>query len=742
MSGARLIGVGVGPGDPELITLKALRALGEADVIAHFAKAGNASHSRTIAAQHLRAEVVELPMLYPVTTELPKCSAGYRDAISGFYNGAAAEIAAHLEDGRVVAVICEGDPLFYGSYMHLHARLAPRFATEIVAGVTGMSGCWSAAGMPIAQGDDVFTVLPATLPEDELARRLADTDAAVVMKVGRHLPKLRRALSCSGKLARAIYVERGTMADAKMHPARRQAGRRGSVLCRGAGAGLGGAAMTGRLAVVGLGPGDPRYLTPEADEALCAAEALYGYVAYLDRVPARAGQSRYPSDNREERARAGAALRHAAQGASVAVVSGGDPGVFAMAAAVCEAIEAGPEAWRALDVVIIPGITAMLAVAASIGAPLGHDFCALSLSDNLKPWQLIERRLDAAASAGFVIALYNPVSRASVAVRQRDRAAAPSSAAIDAGGVRPRRRAAGRARERHHARRRRCGEGRYGNAGDRRLARNARRGARRAFASGLHAACRRGGQRMIEPGNRVLCSLDRRTVGRGRPAQQHDVDAESARRGNLAVGRGTAAVLCDHYIDVVRVHECALVGFFERAAGGHVGRMRQRQARIDRIDAADEIMVLRRRGERREFVTPERNEDAASRFPQRLHRVGHASRLDPSIPRNRDPRRPADRHTRHFGLSRRLYGVCCDDSSVRMRCVDQRADVFSHEIVRKPRGAAEPADANRHRLRRGRCSSAGERKRDVKPGAPGQAAGQDPRFRGAAENKDAWHAAP
>ncbi len=170
--------------------------------------------------------------------------------------------------------------------------------------------------------------------------------------------------------------------------------------------------MSGHLAVVGLGPGDARYLTPDADETLAAAHALYGYGPYLDRVPARAGQSRHPSDNREERARAAAALRHAAQGARVAVVSGGDAGVFGMASAICEAIEAGPENWHALDVSIVPGITAMLAVAARIGAPLGHDFCALSLSDNLKPWDLIERRLDAAASAGFVIALYNPISRA------------------------------------------------------------------------------------------------------------------------------------------------------------------------------------------------------------------------------------------------------------------------------------------------------------------------------------------
>jgi precorrin-3B C17-methyltransferase len=170
--------------------------------------------------------------------------------------------------------------------------------------------------------------------------------------------------------------------------------------------------MTGHLAVIGLGPGDARYLTAEADAALAAADALYGYGPYLDRLPARPGQSRHASDNREERARAAAALRHAAEGARVAIVSGGDPGIFAMAAAVCEEIESGPQSWRALDVAIVPGITAMLAVAARIGAPLGHDFCALSLSDNLKPWDLIERRLDAAASAGFVIALYNPVSRA------------------------------------------------------------------------------------------------------------------------------------------------------------------------------------------------------------------------------------------------------------------------------------------------------------------------------------------
>jgi precorrin-2/cobalt-factor-2 C20-methyltransferase len=214
VSSGRLIGVGVGPGDPELVTLKALRALREADVVAHFAKAGRRSHSRAIVAPHLRADVIELPLLYPVTTELPKDDPSYRDAIQDFFDTAAADVAAHLEAGRVVAVISEGDPLFYGSYMHLHVRLSTRFSTEVVPGVTGMSGCWSAIGTPIAQGDDVLTVLPATLPESELARRLEDADAAVLMKVGRHLPKIRRALARTDRLARAIYVERGTMRDA------------------------------------------------------------------------------------------------------------------------------------------------------------------------------------------------------------------------------------------------------------------------------------------------------------------------------------------------------------------------------------------------------------------------------------------------------------------------------------------------------------------------------------------------
>ena len=170
--------------------------------------------------------------------------------------------------------------------------------------------------------------------------------------------------------------------------------------------------MSGRLYVIGTGPGNPEQTTPEALAAVTDATEFFGYGPYLDRLTLRTDQIRHASDNREELDRAKAALQRAAAGANVCVVSGGDPGVFAMAAAVCEAIDHGPEEWRAVDLVVVPGITAMLAVAARIGAPLGHDFCAISLSDNLKPWPIIESRLRAVAEAGFVIALYNPISKA------------------------------------------------------------------------------------------------------------------------------------------------------------------------------------------------------------------------------------------------------------------------------------------------------------------------------------------
>jgi precorrin-3B C17-methyltransferase / cobalt-factor III methyltransferase len=169
---------------------------------------------------------------------------------------------------------------------------------------------------------------------------------------------------------------------------------------------------SGSLRIVGLGPGPSDWMTPEAARALEGATDIVGYAPYLARVPVRHGQKRHCSDNRVEMDRARHALQLAANGHRVAVVSGGDPGIFAMAAAVFEAIEQGEPSWLALDIRVLPGISAMQAAAARLGAPLGHDFCAISLSDNLKPWEIIERRLIAAAEGDFVIALYNPASKA------------------------------------------------------------------------------------------------------------------------------------------------------------------------------------------------------------------------------------------------------------------------------------------------------------------------------------------
>ena len=213
-----LIGVGVGPGDPELMTLKAVRALENADVVAHFAKAGNPSNARATAARYLKAGTREIQLLYPVTTEHPTSEAAYRTAIDRFFDDSAAQLAQDLEAGRTVAVLSEGDPLFFGSYMHIHIRLMSRFRTEVIPGVTAMSGCWSAAGLPIVQGDDVLTVLPGTLDQETLIQRLQQNEPTVIMKLGRNLPKVRRALIESGRLEQAIYVERGTMHNERLMP--------------------------------------------------------------------------------------------------------------------------------------------------------------------------------------------------------------------------------------------------------------------------------------------------------------------------------------------------------------------------------------------------------------------------------------------------------------------------------------------------------------------------------------------
>lgn len=218
MKTGTLYGVGLGSGDPELMTLKALRILQATKHIAYFSKGGKTGHARAIMAEHITADHEEMPLVYPVTTEFPVSDPRYTTLISEFYTHSATKIANLLSQGKDVAVLCVGDPFFYGSFMHLYHRLTPQFNCEVVAGVTAMSGCWTAAKTPITWGDDVLTVLPATLPEDELLAKLKNTDAAVIMKLGKGFAKARKCIEQAGLLERAIYIEYGTMENQKILP--------------------------------------------------------------------------------------------------------------------------------------------------------------------------------------------------------------------------------------------------------------------------------------------------------------------------------------------------------------------------------------------------------------------------------------------------------------------------------------------------------------------------------------------
>ncbi|MFD4355211.1 precorrin-3B C(17)-methyltransferase [Nocardia sp. NPDC058518] len=449
MSTGKLWGIGLGPGDPELVTVKAARLIAEADVVAfHSAKHGR-SISRAIAAPYLRAGQIEEHLVYPVTVETTDHPGGYQGAIDEFYEQAAARLATHLAAGRTVALLAAGDPLFYSSYMHMHRRLAGRFDAEIVPGITSVSAASAALGTPLVEGEQVLTVLPGTMPVEELTQRLRETDAAAIMKLGRTFPGVRQALSDSGRLDDAYYVERAsstrqrvlaaadvdqadvpyfsitlvpgptpttaiparglsghqpaadlttTVSTAPDRPAPADSRPDDSIT----------ADVPGEVVVIGLGPGDADWTTPQVTAALAEATDLVGYATYIDRVPERAGQRRHASDNKVESERAAMALDMAKRGARVAVVSSGDPGVFAMAAAVLE-VSAEPQ-FKDVPVRVLPGLTAANAVASRVGAPLGHDYAMISLSDRLKPWDVVAQRLSAVAAADMAIAIYNPAS--------------------------------------------------------------------------------------------------------------------------------------------------------------------------------------------------------------------------------------------------------------------------------------------------------------------------------------------
>ncbi|TQF06104.1 precorrin-2 C(20)-methyltransferase [Kitasatospora acidiphila] len=411
--GARLYGVGLGPGDPDLLTLRAAQVIAKADVIAYHSARHGRSIARSIAAPHLTGEQIEEKLVYPITVETTDHPGGYRGALEEFYEEAAARLAVHLDAGRTVAVLAEGDPLFYGSYQHMHKRLAHRYPTEVIPGVTSISAAAARLGEPLVEAEEVLTVIPGTLPEEELTARLAATDSAVVMKLGRTFPTVRRALERAGRLDEARYVERATMP-----------GERTGKLAEIDPDGVPYFSVAvlpsrinhpkpepeqGEVVVVGTGPAGPLWLTAEARGVLAAATDLVGYTTYLDRVPVRPGQVRHGSDNKVESERAEFALDLARRGRRVAVVSSGDPGVFAMATAVLEV--ACQEPYREVPVRIVPGMTAAHAAASRAGAPLGHDYAVVSLSDRLKPWTVVAERLRAAAAADLVLALYNPGSK-------------------------------------------------------------------------------------------------------------------------------------------------------------------------------------------------------------------------------------------------------------------------------------------------------------------------------------------
>ena len=414
----RLYGVGVGPGDPELVTVKAARLIAAADVVAFHAGVGKQSNARRIAAGFIPAGAIEEELRYPVTTGSTDHPGGYAGAMAEFYEECAERLGAHLEAGRTVVVLAEGDPMFYGSYMYMHDRLSERFETEVVPGVPAFAAATAAVAEPLVRQTDVLTILPGTLPKPELARRLADTDGAIIMKLGRTFPAVRSALEQAGRLDGALYVERASMPEQRWLPVADVDpdtvpyfslivvpgnSKPSEVTAVPEPSGV------AELLVVGLGPGPDHWLTPEVEQALAEVDHVVGYGPYVERVPQRAGLQRHASGNTVEVDRARLALDLARKGERVAVVSGGDAGIFGMASAVFEATD--DPMYDEVDIRVLPGLSAVQAVAARAGAPIGGDFAVMSLSDRLKPWSLVEQRLRAVAEADLVLAIYNPASR-------------------------------------------------------------------------------------------------------------------------------------------------------------------------------------------------------------------------------------------------------------------------------------------------------------------------------------------
>jgi precorrin-2 C(20)-methyltransferase len=408
--------LGVGPGDPELLTLKAVSVLRRADVLYHAGPQPNQGRAWDIIRAHVRPEQEVRVVL---TEPMSVVSAGEGKAA---YRRGVEEIAADCRRGRDVAFVTEGDPTLYStasSVWQLLAAMDPSIPIEIVPGVSSVTAAAARVGWPLVQKDEVLAVVPASYHQGHLAALLDAFPSVCLLKAASALPQIEEALRLSRAERQAVYVENLGGAEEWITQDLRAAMGRNNyfalVLVRRKPEGpttgkepLRSPAASGKLWVVGLGPGDPALLTGRAMEALKTAEVLVGYEGYLQALaPLRLPAELHGSPIGAERERASLALELAAAGRRVALVSSGDAGVYGMASLLLETAEALP----GREIEVVPGVTAAVAAAALLGAPLGHDFACISLSDLLTPWKVIEQRLEAAGQGDFVVALYNPVSQ-------------------------------------------------------------------------------------------------------------------------------------------------------------------------------------------------------------------------------------------------------------------------------------------------------------------------------------------
>ena len=218
ISKGRIYGVGLGPGATDLLSVRADKLVREARHIAFFRKAGRAGLARQIVSSLLSEDVIEFPMEYPITTEIPLSDPRYNEILSDFYTKCCAHISSLSLAGEDVIILCEGDPFFYGSFMHIYSRVKDTLPVEVVPAITGMSAAWTATNIPISWGDDILTILTGTLDVAILENQLQDTNAAVIMKIGRNLPKIKQALKITGRLEDAFIVEYAAMAEQKVQP--------------------------------------------------------------------------------------------------------------------------------------------------------------------------------------------------------------------------------------------------------------------------------------------------------------------------------------------------------------------------------------------------------------------------------------------------------------------------------------------------------------------------------------------